>query len=108
MALGFYVIDKDRSKSRTRMHSSRMRTACFLTISQDALAEGCLPGGVCSGGVSAQGGCLPRQGCLPGGVCSGGVSAQGGVCPGGVCPGGCLPRGVCLDTPVNRILDTHF
>ena len=33
---------------------------------------------------------------LGGGVCPGGVSAQGGVCPRGVCPGGlgvCLPLG---------------
>ena len=41
------------------------------------------PGGVCSRGVSAPGGCL-----LPGGVCSRGVSAPGGcMVPGGVCSG---------------------
>ena len=66
---------------KTRMHSSRIRTARLLTVSQHALGKGgvyhsmhwagvCLPrGGVCSGG------CLPRV-----------VSAQGGVCP-----GWCLP-----------------
>ena len=40
------------------MHSSRMHTACFLTISQHALRRG----------VFAQGVCLPR-----GDVCGGGV-----------------------------------
>ena len=61
------------------MHSSGMRTARLLTVSQYAL---------CRGRVSQHAlgtGCLPR-GCLP-----------RGVCLGGVCPGGCLPReGVCL------------
>ena len=59
--------------SKTSMHSSRMRTVRFLTVSQYALCrEGvCIP--ACTGrGVSAQGGCLPR-----------GVSTRGGVCPGG-------------------------
>ena len=44
-------------------------------------------------GVSAQGGCLPREGACPsGGVCPGRVSAQRGMY---VPRGGCLPRGVC-------------
>ena len=67
------------------MHSSRMRTARLLTVSQHALRRGCLPGG----------GCLPR-GC---------------VCPGGVYLEGCLPREVSVrgmaDTPhpVNGMTD---
>ena len=56
----------------TRMHSSGMRTARLLTVSQ-----GGARGGVCLGGR------LPR-----------GVSAWGGICPGG------LPRGVDRQTPV--------
>ena len=52
-----------------RMHSSRMRTACSLTV----------PWGVFVRGVSAQ------DSVCPGGVC------PGGVCPGGVCQG-CLSR----------------
>ena len=78
----FYVWCKN---NKTRMHSSGMRTACLLTVSQHALHRG----GVC-----------PR-GCLPGGVYLGGlpwgVSAQRGCLPrGGVCPGvrGCLPGGI--------------
>ena len=47
--------------SETRMHSSRMRTACLLTVPQHALP----------GGVPAQGVYLP-----------GGVPAQGSTCPG--------------------------
>ena len=44
---------------KTRMHSSRMRTVCLLTVSRST-GGGCLPGdgGVCSG-VSVWGGCLP-------------------------------------------------
>ena len=57
----------------TIMHSSGMRTARLLTVSQHALGGG---GGVYpsmhwAGEVSA----------------AGGVSAEGGVCPGGICPG---------------------
>ena len=76
--------------SVTRMFSSRMHTACLLTVSQHTLGVSTQedvsafgPRGVCLEG------CLPR-----------------GVCLGGVCPGGCLPlvlgvsasglRGVCL------------
>ena len=43
------VLGKNRE---TRMHSSRMRTTRLLTVSHSA------------GGVSAQGGVLPREGCL--------------------------------------------
>ena len=74
------------------MHSSGMRTARFLTVSQHALCRGnvsqhALGRGVSAQGegVLAQGGCLP-WGCLPmGGVfCLGGLPGRG--CP----PGGCL------------------
>ena len=102
----------------TRLHSSRMRTACALTVSPSMLcARGCVksaPGGcVCSGGV-----CSHREVSAPRGVCSrgwgcvcsqgAGMSVFGGVCcqrgsaPGGVsargsAPGGvCSPEGVCL------------
>ena len=61
--------------TQTRMHSSRMRTARLLTVSQHAL-----PGGVPAGGVPAQGRC----------TCQWGVPAQGGV----YLPGGCTCPGV--------------
>ena len=60
--------------STTRMHSSRMRTACLLTVSQHALLGMYLPGGV------------PAQG---GGTCLGGVPAWGVPAKGGcTCPVG--------------------
>ena len=62
------------------MHSSSMRTARLLSISQHALHGGCLPGGR----VSAQGGCLSE----------GRGSAQSGV----------SARRV-ADPPVNRMTD---
>ena len=97
----------------TSMHSSRMRTACLLTISQHALCRGgvsqhalgrgvCIPactgqGSVCPGGV-----CLGVQGCVHrGGVCPGGMSAQGLVSS----HGGCLPRG-CTPVRYYRIWST--
>ena len=65
----------------TRMHSSRMRTAHLLTVSQHAL-----PGGVparrvctCLGEVY-----LPRGVAALGCTCPGGVPARGCTCPGGV------------------------
>ena len=63
------------------MHSSRMRTALLLTVSQHAL-----PGGVPAQGVTCQGG-VPAQG-----------SALGGVCTwwGCTCPGDVPARGVYL------------
>ena len=100
------------------MHSSRMRTGRSLTVCRSLLPGGdvsapggmcLLPGGFCSGGVSA-----------PGGVCSWGCLLPGGVSAprGGVCSGGCLlPRGSAprggwypaftkADTPpVNRMTD---
>ena len=62
--------------TRTRMHSSRMRTTHF---------SGRLGGKVCPGGVCL-GGCLPRRG-----VCLGG-SVQGG-----------LPREVCYSMPLGAV-----
>ena len=60
----------------TRIHSSGMRTARLLTVSQHALP----PGGTCPGGY------------LPGSTCLGGVPARGGVPAWGVY----LPRRVYL------------
>ena len=99
---------------KTRLHSSRMRTACSLTIS---------PSMLCSGGCLVQGVLAPR-GCLAWGcLVPGEVPDPGGfLLPGGV-PGprgGCLVLGECLvlgvvsqhalrqTPPVNRILDTRF
>ena len=80
------------------MHSSRMRTAHLLSVSQHALrreggvhpsmhwAGGVYPSMHYTGGVSQH-----ALGCLPGGV----------VCP----EEGCLPRGFCrgmADTPCER------
>ena len=66
--------------SKTRMHSSRMRTGRSLTVCCSLLPGGGVPGlggVVCSGGVCSQGVCL-----VWGGAWSGG---GGGVCllPGG-------------------------
>ena len=62
----------NEKKLKTRMHSSRMRTARFSCH----LGGGCLPKR--GGGLSAQGGvCL--EGCLP----------RGGVCPKRSAQGGC-------------------
>ena len=83
-------------KTKTRMHSSRMRTGRSLTVCCSLLPgeEGCLAG---LGGFSlVRGGvCLVRGVSLPGGVggspWSGGVSLPGGCLPG---PGGVsLPGG---------------
>ena len=72
---------------KTRIHSSRMRTARLLTVSQHALMWGVyLPKGdvPAQGGVPAQGVYLPRvKGCT--------------------CPQGYLPR--YSPTPVNRMTD---
>ena len=60
---------------KTRMHSSRMRTARF---------NGHLGGrGWGCGHWGVQGGVYPRV-CSGGSFCRGGMSAQGGICPGGV------------------------
>ena len=60
-------------EATTRMHSSRMRTSCLLTVCWSLL-----PGGVCSWGCGLGGVCSE------GGVCSRGMSALGGVCFWGV------------------------
>ena len=75
------------------MHSSRMRTARLLTISQHALLGG-VPAqeGTSPGGVPAWGG-VPARGC----TCLGGVPARGVPAEGGV-PGQVFP-------PVNRMTD---
>ena len=68
---------------RTRMHSSRMRTARLLTVSQHALLGGVPARGVCicQGGVPVQGGVPAQEGVyLPGGTCPGrGVYLPGSV-----------------------------
>ena len=94
------VINSDIGhRNRTRLHSSRMRTARVLTVSPSMLCGGYL----LRGAVSALGGCL-LWGCVCSGVCvclgcvcSGGVSALGVcVCSGWVsAPSGCLLWGVC-------------
>ena len=95
---------------KTRMHSSGMRTAHLLTVSQHALWRG--GWGVCRGGCLPRGmsarGCLPLvlgRGCfplVPGGVClwsqrGVSVSGNGGVSAFG--PGGCIPAWNGADTP---------
>ena len=82
--------------SKTRMHSSRMRTVCSSShlLGGEMSAPGrCVcswgfcSGGSAPGGVSAPrwggcslGGLLLVGGLLPGGVCSGEVSAPGVQC----------------------------
>ena len=65
--------DHFKIEATTRMHSSRMRTSCLLTVCWSLL-----PGGVCSWGCGLGGVCSE------GGVCSRGMSALGGVCFWGV------------------------
>ena len=74
---GLFILSESGSErnKRTRMHSSRMRTAHFsyhlgrgVYLEGGCLARGC----VCLEGI-CKGGCLPR-----GGVCLEGVSARGG------------------------------
>ena len=95
------------------MHSSRIRTACLLTVSPHALCRGgCLIRGCLPWGLSAQGslprGCLPRVGVsAPGGVCLGDCLPRG-LYPGDVCPG-CL-TGECLPQRVSAqrcVANTH-
>ena len=92
-------------KYKTRLHSSRMRTARALTVSPSMLCcggGGCLLwGGVCSWGGLLWGGLL-RWG---GGCLLGGGSALGGVCCGGVSTLGVLLRGCRPPPRVNRM--TH-
>ena len=66
----------DSNFSKTRMHSSRMRTGRSLTVCRRLLPGG----GYAPWGGKSSGGC----------AWSGGVSAPGGW---GICSGGCLVRG---------------
>ena len=76
----------------TSMHSSGMRTARLLTVSQHALrsggvsqhalGRGCVSQHALGRGVSTQGGARVSAQGGGGGVCLG-VSTQGSVCPGG-------------------------
>ena len=85
--------------NKTRLHSSRMRTARLLPVSSwgggMSGPGGCLvPGAVSGLGVSGPGGCL-----VPGGIWSRGVSGpwRGGI-----------PACNRADPPVYRILDTRY
>ena len=71
---------------RTRLHSSRMRTARALTVSPSML----FVGGVCTGGLSAPG---VGWGCLLPGVY--------------LLPGGCIPACTEADTPLWTEFLTH-
>ena len=78
-------------KLKTRLHSSRMHTACLLAVSQYALHRGCVCVYLPGGGVYLPGGVPTREG----------VPARGVYLPWGVnLPGACicwgvyLPRGV--------------
>ena len=78
----------------TRIHSSGMRTARLLSVSQHALGRVCVyPSMYWAGGCVSQhalGRGVCPGGCLAGGVSAVGVSAQG-VSALGCLPGGCLP-----------------
>ena len=109
----------------TRMHSSRMRTACLLPVSPSMHCYGgCMPGGgVPARGCTCSGVYLPRwvyiqsswagtpqvgtplgRGCtcLGGCTCPGGVYLPGGCTyPGGTYLGGSCPGG--LDVPARGL-----
>ena len=97
----------------TRMHSSGMRTARLLTVSQHALRRGVYPsmhwaGRCVSQHALGKGLCLPR-GVSDWSVCPHPIGEGGEVavwlgrfCPGGVWPGGYLPRGVWQTPPGTR------
>ena len=86
---------ESEKKSKTSMHSSRMRTTRVLPVSPSMhCAGGCL----LRGRGFSPGGCLLPGGLLPkGGKCllQGGVCSHGGLLQRDVCSGGCLPRAVC-------------
>ena len=95
----------NRNAQHTKMHSSGMRTARLLTVSQHALGRRCC---TCPGGVSARGG-VPARRCtcrgvyLPGGVPAGGHTCQGVYLPRGVSAqegGVCIPACNGADTPL--------
>ena len=99
-----------RLKYKTRMHSSRMRTARSLTV-----CRGLLSGwGVCSRGRGCAGGCARGEVCegVPEGVCQRGGVPEGGV-PGGVPEGvwswgGVVSQHALRQTPppVNRMTNS--
>ena len=77
----------NRKETKTRLHSSRMRTARLLPVS---------PSTHCTGGVSA-----------PGGVCSQGCTCLGDLPGGCTCPGG-VPCDLSHHTfDVTRMLPPH-
>ena len=96
----------------TRLHSSGMRTARLLTVSQHALCRGGVPG--CGGCTCLAGGCtcpggtcrgvyLPGWGVyLLGGVPAGGVPAQGVPARRGCTCWGCTCWGVYLPGDVSQ------
>ena len=96
----FPLLEIDYYRKKTRMHSSRMRTARALTVSPSMLCTGgCLLWGVPSLGVG---------GSAPGGkgVCSLGVPGLAGSGPGGVCSRRVVSQHALRQTPpMNRI--TH-
>ena len=88
------IFAKNWMKIKTRMHSSRMRTARSLTVSRSTCQGVYLPGGTCSGECTCPGVYLPGR--LPAwGVCTcpgvylpWGYLLVGCTCPGvGICPG---------------------
>ena len=93
IVLTFPKIDIKYSKISmvTRMHSSRMRTACLLPVSP---SMHCSQGGYLPRGCTCPGGCTCRGCTCPGGVPAQGVYPLGGcTCPGGYLPGGCTCPG---------------
>ena len=84
------------NRSKTSMHSSRMRTARLLPVSPSMHCRG-----------SAPGGCLLLGGvCSCGGVCSWGVSAPRGVSASG--PRGCVTQHAMGQTPPPLWTDRHL
>ena len=76
------------NKTKTRMHSSRMRTA---------------RGGVCPGGVSRNVGCPEGCVCVSIGMCLPGRGFCPGLC---VCPEWCTPPHCMLGPPPDRMTDS--
>ena len=90
------------NKYKTRMHSSRMRTACSLTVSR-SIQWG---GGECWGCACLGALCMPREGehaCQ--GVCMPRCLCQGACMPGGMCARGCACQGDAMHVPMNRMTD---
>ena len=85
----FKTIKQSYFNWNTRLHSSRMRTACMLTVS---------PSMLCTGGCKVPCGCMVLAGCMDSGVCAwswGDAWSQGGCTVQGVHgPGRCMVSGV--------------